>query len=158
MSMCVVCKVMIQQGESGWVCQPCIRKQLVPATTQPSAPVVVCKAFCGMTHAQLALDAQASKDWIADPGYSLPDNRIRWCSPACRDARLPPLAAQPAEAKRRFSEAALKMGCDCPPGLECATCKPFYDAEQSPYLLPCGQRASTPASNVAALSGRGRLS
>jgi hypothetical protein len=75
-----------------------------PAAPQSSAPVVACNAFCGMTHAQLALDAQASKDWIADPGYSLPDNRIRWCSPTCRDARLfpvPPLAAQLAEAKRQ---------------------------------------------------------
>jgi hypothetical protein len=81
-----------------------------PATPQPSAPVVdrsACKTFCGQTYWQLGVcDAQgatsAGNEWRETAAYPEPSSdtfsNIRtWCSPACRDARLPPLAAQPAE-------------------------------------------------------------
>jgi hypothetical protein len=50
-----------------------------------------------------------------------------WCSPTCRDAKLPPLAAQPAEAKRRCP-GEVKGGERC--ALDYAHAEPCKPAEQ----------------------------
>jgi hypothetical protein len=72
-----------------------------PAAPQPSAPVVACKApeWCGY----MIGDDEKRAAYLGGGdnliGVLSTDERHRYCSVACRDAKLPPLAAQPAEVK-----------------------------------------------------------
>jgi hypothetical protein len=106
----------------------------VTAAPQPSAPVVACKAYCGLS-AESDEYAETDDSILSGTAFEVlgweksgGDDR-RFCSPACRAARLPPLAAQPAEAN-----STCKGGCGRrlggTPRDYCVTCKPFQSAEQ----------------------------
>jgi hypothetical protein len=73
----------------------------VPAAAPLAADRTKCRWYCGMTMNAIYED---DRQVILGEKFHAYDPRTnadqRWCSPACRDARLPPLAAQPAETKR----------------------------------------------------------
>jgi hypothetical protein len=77
----------------------------VPAAAPLAADRTKCKAFCGHpAESAVYLDAEeaihsGTAFTIDGPGWThkLP----AWCSQRCRNSRLPPLAAQPAETKLR---------------------------------------------------------
>jgi hypothetical protein len=85
-------------------------ERLPPATPQPSAPVVACKAptWCGHRLPDALMRGYEMGTVRTTEGTS-----IVHCSPACRDAKHPPLAAKPAEAKKCLD------ACD-----DCSVCKP----------------------------------
>jgi hypothetical protein len=106
-----------------------------PAAPQPSAPVVACKApeWRGMPWEQRKKNAayRALKEAnggmacdLAGRGLAVfvfDKSELAFCSPACRDAKHPPLAAPPGEAKR--------VRLHVPP-CYCADCGDVKPAEQ----------------------------
>jgi hypothetical protein len=75
-----------------------------PAAPQPSAPVVDragCHPDCGQDGPSYEASPHSSFSAL---GYErVISNNIHYCSKACAVAKYPPLAAQPAEAKRDMS-------------------------------------------------------
>jgi hypothetical protein len=69
-----------------------------PAAAPLAADRTKCRWYCGMTMNAIYED---DRQVILGEKFHAYDPRTnadqRWCSAACRDARLPPLAAQPAE-------------------------------------------------------------
>jgi hypothetical protein len=69
--------------------------QDVPAAAPLAADRAGCKAWCGHSRSAYLNGAGRGGWFVPDQGHLL--DRQTWCSQSCRDARLPPLAAQPAE-------------------------------------------------------------
>jgi hypothetical protein len=99
-----------------------------PAAPQPSAPVVDragCHPDCGQDGPSYEASPHSSFSAL---GYErVISNNIHYCSKACAVAKYPPLAAQPAEAKRRCP-GEIKGGKRC--ALDYAHAEPCGPAEQ----------------------------
>jgi hypothetical protein len=100
-----------------------------PATPQPSAPVVACKApdWCGIPETGPDVRSKAFYAHCADGGAYVTDGTNIYCSRDCQFPKLPPLAAKPAEAKRRCP-GEIKGGKRC--ALDYAHAEPCKPAEQ----------------------------
>jgi hypothetical protein len=108
-----------------------------PATPQPSAPVVACKApdWCGIPETGPDVRSKAFYAHCADGGAYVTDGTNIYCSRDCQFPKLPPLAAKPAEAKRRCP-GEIKGGKRC--ALDYAHAEPCKPAEQpKPAKVEC---------------------